>query len=285
MKYLSFSSRLAIVSALILESTSIAVLSTPNIGQTESLTRLETESPDGYRVEIAQYVPPTGIGRPPITAGGSTRTGSIRRGSTGSRADKCDGDPQNLSPFLTGLIPDLDPKDPEDNWGLTVEEKPQFFVYLPPTSAREAEFTLQDDEGNDVYRTKLSIVGESGIVRIALPKNIASLKTEQNYSWYFTIFCNVRDRRDNLAVAGGIRRIAVDGNLAEALPKAAERDRYKVYAENGIWYDAVAALAELRQENPNDAALAQEWKKLLESAGLKEIQDSPISSTALETSP
>ncbi|HEY9851704.1 MAG TPA: DUF928 domain-containing protein [Leptolyngbyaceae cyanobacterium] len=289
MKYLSFSSCLVIISALILESSYSAVFSAgsmaENLAQTRKSTGLEAVLPDADKFEVAQYVPPKGIGAPPITVGGSTRTGAIRTGATRTPADKCDGETQNSYPFLTGLIPNLDPNDTNDNWGLTIEEKPQFFVYLPPAEARNAEFVVRDEDGNDVYRTKLSIAGKSGIIGLKLPENSASLKTERNYSWYFTVFCNEKNRRRNIVVAGGIRRVELAGNLANELQRAAERDRYQVYAKNGIWYDAVTALAELRQENPDDTALAEQWKKLLESAGLQEIEDSPINSTALETSP
>ena len=38
-----------------------------------------------------------------------------------------------------------------------------------------------------------------------------------------------------------------------------------IYAENGFWYDAMTALAELRQKDFTDPTLKSDWQSLLES--------------------
>lgn len=214
--------------------------------------------------EIAQFVPPRGIGAPPDTVAG------------GSRSTPCPDDP-NTGKFLTPLIPSLNAT---DNWGLTIEANPQIFVYIPQTVARSAELVVQDKDGNDVYRTTMNISGDAGIIRLNIPKEAASLKVDENYSWYFTVFCNPRNRKSSISVAGGIRRIALSPTIDTQLKQATDRDRPKVYAQNGIWYEAISSLAELMQQKPNDSAIADEWKKLLESAGLTKLQDSSINLAA-----
>jgi len=48
------------------------------------------------------------------------------------------------------------------------------------------------------------------------------------------------------------------------------------YARNGIWYETLATLAEMRRLAPNDSRLTTEWTQLLQSQGLESIADQPL---------
>lgn len=248
---------------LILDLASIPVLTSQAIAS----SNVAQTSVRRQANEVAQYVPPRGLGAPSITAGGGTRSGGCEQ-----------EEPIGQQP--TALIPNLD--NPEDNWALTVEANPEIFVYLPRTSVRTAKFVLKDEDYKQIYKTDVTISGQAGIGSISLPKNV-SLAVGKSYHWYLVILCNPNSEADYLAVEGWIYRKEKDSSLASQLQNAAERDVPKVYQRNGIWYEAVSSLAQLRRKNPNDTTLASEWKKLLESAGLKELESFPIV-TALQTS-
>lgn len=218
---------------------------------------------------LAEYRPPRGLGAPP-TAGGGTRGG------------KCQQEQNNPGIPLTPLVPD---KSLANGWGLTTESNPKFFVYLPTTSATTAEFVLKDEQENDLYRTKLTIKNQRGISSINLPKNSVQLEVGKSYHWYFSIICSSKNRRQDTSVNGWIRRVSLPENLASQIKTASERDRSKLYAQNGIWHEALATLAEARRKNPTNPELASEWKKLLESAKVEEISDVPFTLTQLEGSP
>jgi hypothetical protein len=49
-----------------------------------------------------------------------------------------------------------------------------------------------------------------------------------------------------------------------------------IYASNGIWYEALTTLAQLRQNSPQDATLQQEWQDLLIFVGLNDIAAKPL---------
>lgn len=218
-------------------------------------------------MEVAQYQPPTDRGAPSGTVSGGTRGG------------KCELDKNIPGPPLSALVP------ANDKWRLTVEEKPEFFVYIPQSSAQTAEFVLKDENQKNVYRTSFPISSKAEIIRITLPKNVAALEIGKSYYWYFTVFCNTQNRSRNPFVNEWIQRTEINSPNAAQLEKASLRDRFNLYAKNGIWYDAVATLAQLRRETPNDATLVNEWKKLLESAGLQDFSDFPVTLTELENSP
>ncbi|NJL09662.1 MAG: DUF928 domain-containing protein [Calothrix sp. SM1_7_51] len=44
-----------------------------------------------------------------------------------------------------------------------------------------------------------------------------------------------------------------------------------LYAANGIWFDSITLLAQLRQKNPNDSSLAADWQSLLQSIKLENL--------------
>ncbi|HBB36143.1 MAG TPA: hypothetical protein DDZ80_05895 [Cyanobacteria bacterium UBA8803] len=169
---------------------------------------------------------------------------------------------------------------PANNLGLTVAAYPQFLFYVPRTSATEAEFVLTDENGNEVYITQFRITGEPGVISLSLPSlaNFAPLEIGKDYRWYFSVTCNRPNSQGNLYLAaeGVVRRIEVSRTLAPQLEKATPRDRVILYAEDGIWYDAVTTLAELHRANPDDPRLTSDWITLLDSVGLAEFAEEPL---------
>lgn len=213
-------------------------------------------------IEIAQYRPPRGLGTPPSVGGGT-------------RGGRCDGDhdPERTPPMLTLLMPNLssEPK----NFGATGSESPDFLVYIPQTVARQAEFVLKDEEDNDIYRTTFDISGEEAIATLNLPPDEIKLQSGLNYSWYFSLICNPQNFSKNVETQGWTQRVEFNPNLMTRLEATDPITRSQLYAENGIWHEAIALLAQLRQEQPTDPILAQRWQNLLESANLLEIATLP----------
>ena len=98
-------------------------------GGTRGESDLQTQTSGSQNV---QFEPP-GDATPVNTAAGGTR---------GNQVEK-----------LVALIPD-------NNHGRTVEPRPTFFVYVPPTSATQVFFSLQDKGRQNHYYTTLAISGE-----------------------------------------------------------------------------------------------------------------------------
>ncbi len=212
----------------------------------------------GSEMEVAQYKPPKDLGIPP-TVGGGTRGGRCEADHNEDRAD----------PMVMVLMPKLE-SEPK-NFGTTVSESPDFWVYIPQTIARQAEFVLKNEEGNDLYRTIFEISGEEAIASLILPSDKIKLESGLNYSWYFSLICNPQDFRKNVETQGWTQRVELNRNLMTTLEAADPLTQSQLYAENGIWHEAIALLAQLRQEQPTDPILIQTWQNLLESANLGEI--------------
>jgi hypothetical protein len=161
----------------------------------------------------------------------------------------------------------------------TTAEYPTFWVYIPdlPPNVSYGEFVLQDEEGNDVWRTTITLQGMAGARAINLPPNPQyALKQNSKYNWYFKVYCGqAQNQRQYFYVNAWVQRVALTSNLQQQLKTAKPRE-YTAYGANDIWYDAVTNLAELCRTNPNDRLLAEDWTKLLTSVGLKELAGAPI---------
>lgn len=164
----------------------------------------------------------------------------------------------------------------ESVWGLTAAEYPTLWFYIPYllTPKLPIEFVLQDDQGNDVYKTTLTMSETPpGIVKFRLPSTAAPLEVGKMYHWYFSATC-APDAP--VFVEGWVQRVVLLPTLASQLQKATPRESIALYAANGYWYDALTTLAELRSANLGDATLKSDWVSLLHSVDLDAIAEEPI---------
>ncbi|MFB2833111.1 DUF928 domain-containing protein [Floridanema evergladense] len=211
------------------------------------------------------YEPGANIGSPGRREGGGTRGPCIQN----SANDK-----------VIALVP-------VNGFGATTTEYPTFSVYLPPLlpeSKPEIEFVLKTAEGKEIYKTKFMVNRGAGIISFILPNtsNLSALELNKNYSWSVTLICNPEDVKmgdlsGNKVVSGVIRRVTPNANVQQEL-KAAKTviDRAIVYANAGIWYDALSNLAELRRSNPNDPTVIRDWQELLKSVGMEKLAQEPL---------
>lgn len=172
-------------------------------------------------------------------------------------------------PPLTALVP-------TNNLGLTLAN-PTFWFYVPYTLTPEhsVEFVLKD--GNKyVYKTK-KFPGRGtppGVVSLHLPSTVA-LKADNDYDWYFLIYCDSQNKDRFVFVNGLVRRVERP-DLKSQLQSATSQERVTLYATEGIWYDALASLAELHRAYPQNDKLNDDWAGLLQSVGLEKLASEPF---------
>ncbi|MDZ8189835.1 MAG: DUF928 domain-containing protein [Nostoc sp. ChiSLP02] len=163
--------------------------------------------------------------------------------------------------------------------GLTTLERPTFWFYIPYTkdlSNSSAEFSLQDSAENDVYRNAIALPSKPSIVGISLPST-ASLEVDRTYRWYLKVRCNKETASIPVYVEGGIKRINLDDGVIQQLEAANEpRQKIIIYAEKGIWFDALNMLVQLRVSNYNDASIEKDWQSLLQSVNLDNLAMMPL---------
>lgn len=206
---------------------------------------------------------------------------SGRRSGMGSRND-C---PAVETP-LTALVPfqeqvasnKTNTSNSADVWGLTTSERPTFWFYVP-YSNMSAEFVLQDSEQNEIYKNpNITLTSKSGVIGISLPSDRKSLEVGKTYRWFLKIRCNQQQTASvPIYVEGDIQRVKLNPSLEQQLQSTSDpRQKIAIYAANGIWFDALTNLGQLRFANPNDATLVTDWQSLLRSGGLENIAVFPL---------
>ncbi|RAM51701.1 MAG: hypothetical protein C6Y22_10325 [Hapalosiphonaceae cyanobacterium JJU2] len=206
---------------------------------------------------------------PPGPPPGGRRFGGARRGSC----------PEVKTP-LTALVPSTEqPPSVTNVWGLTTEEHPQLWFYLPYTksSGYPAEFVLLDDETKDsVYKTAIALPAKAGIIKVPIPENVPSLQVNKQYRWFFNVYCYPQKQSTPIYVEGVILRKIPNQTLLKQLQKSQPIQQVNIYANNGFWYDALTTLGQLRQTNPQNNTLQTQWRDLLAAIGLDELAIQPL---------
>ncbi|MEG4854893.1 DUF928 domain-containing protein [Microcoleus sp. B5-D4] len=170
---------------------------------------------------------------------------------------------------------------PTNKKGRTVSDYPTFFFYLPQTEAESAEFILQDPSGKQIYKQDLTISNLSGVIGVSIPanQNVPPLEVGKSYTWNFTVICDSQDRSSDQIESGTVRRVELSADIRRQLDQADPRQKTVIYAENGIWQDALSTLAAARRDQPNDTTFKADWESLLDSVKLGEIAKEPIVQT------
>ncbi|MBD2680480.1 DUF928 domain-containing protein [Nostoc paludosum FACHB-159] len=212
-------------------------------------------------------------------------TSYIQRGSARNRIAFVPGKPGRVRSAGTrgscleigqSIIP-LTPTDKEAQ--RTTAEHPTFYFYIPQTSTKpEAlEFVLQDDNSIDpLYKETFKPVGQNGIVSVTIPTNKSSLQIGKEYSWTFSMICDLANRDKDSYTEGKIVR-SQDENLALQLKEPnTDLDRAVLFATAGFWEDSLRTLANLRRQRPNDPEVQKYWEDLLNSVDIKDVVNKPL---------
>ncbi|MCT7964094.1 DUF928 domain-containing protein [Laspinema sp. D1] len=160
--------------------------------------------------------------------------------------------------------------------GLTVEERPTLWFYIPFefTEKLSAEFSLSlwedKKEGRRIHEQMISLTGTPGIVSVSLPPTVEPLEEGKEYRFVFTIVCNPNSRVEDVFVNGFVRRTTLDPSLQSQLAAATPLERTALYAQAGIWHETLTSLADYLRRT-NDPSAASLLTALLESVGLSDI--------------
>ncbi|KKD39191.1 DUF928 domain-containing protein [Limnoraphis robusta] len=216
------------------------------------ITGLETEVRANTSIQLSQFRP-ADTTKPAYRGGGVSRGGSVFEGGSS----------------LIALTP--------VRGGVTIAEYPTLLVYVPQPEESltnsPVEMGLKDEEDHVIYKTIIQLPPQESIIAINLKQDETSISLEPNktYRWYI-----YSTRIDSDYIEVPITRIRPDEELSQALEKANLQERFNLYNQNGIWYEALLALFELRRANPNDITLIQEWKELLHFVEIEKIADVPL---------
>ena len=193
---------------------------------------------------------------PDISAPGNRESGS-------TRSTTCIAADENLIALM-----------PESNYGLTEQAYPTVYFYLPATTAEHLKFVLLNETTNElVYEGRFKVDASGGIASVSLPDNGIQqpLAVGEAYVWYVAVMCNPADPSADAVTEGQIARV----EPLAAATEATEAELPALYAEAGLWYDALAASATLKQ----DVGSTTDWNALLDAVELSDLIPAELLST------
>jgi hypothetical protein len=157
--------------------------------------------------------------------------------------------------------------------GLTSSEQPTLYWFISHPSSYPVELTLVDPSKTDsLIEVRLEPPVAAGVHRLRLGDHNVRLAPGTAYQWFVAVVPDGGRRAKDILAGGMIERVASPSDLADKLARASKAEVPALYAEAGLWYDAIATLGELLEQAPNDGALMEQRSALLRQIGLPDIK-------------
>jgi hypothetical protein len=164
-----------------------------------------------------------------------------------------------------------------DEVGITTQEQPSLFWFQSkPANARFELTLLQDNKVKPIVDVQVDRATKAGVQRLKLADQNVKLTPGVEYQWVVALITDPDNRSKDLVASGVIKRTEPSGELKEKLGKADSASLPGIYAEAGIWYDALGALSDQIDAHPDDQTLRLSRADLLRQVGLKTAADAEL---------
>ncbi len=164
---------------------------------------------------------------------------------------------------LAATLPSIELIAPSDHTGETASATPTLYFYVSQPVALPTQLTLSAPlRPTPVLEATFASPPRRGIYPLRLADYHVQLEPGVVYTWSISAIVDVKRWSRNVVASATIRRVPADAS-AEAAMRAPTSSRADALAGAGLWYDAVAAAAEL-QNLDRHAAL----DRLLTEVGL-----------------
>jgi len=162
-----------------------------------------------------------------------------------------------------------------DEVGLTTEEQPSLFWYQSQAAPVRFELTLlQPNKARPLMEVN-EPAAEAGIQRVKLSEHNVKLQVGVEYQWVAALILDPANRSKDLVASGFIKRVEPSKELQAKLAKASAEELPAIYAEAGIWHEALSRLSDLVEAHPDDPTWRQQRADLLGQVKLAAATDSP----------
>ena len=159
-----------------------------------------------------------------------------------------------------------------DHSALTVSEQPSLYWFISSATSLPIEVTLMDLRTTQpVLETRLAAPIAPGVHRIRLADHGVRLQPGVPYRWFVTIVPDSNRRSRDILAGGAIERVEPPDGLSAKLAQASKEKTPFLYAEEGVWYEALTAISDLIESAPNDAVLRKQRATLLAQVGLPTV--------------
>lgn len=158
-----------------------------------------------------------------------------------------------------------------DHVGLTTQAQPVFYWYAGQSMTAPVEFTLIDGGVEPLIEAALTPPDRPGIYRIELSDYAVRLEPGHRYQWFVALILDRNSRSRDILAGGMIERVESTQDLTRHLNAVPKTEYPAVYADSGIWYDAIDALSRMIDQDSGNKELRNSRIDLLQQVGLIEV--------------
>ena len=158
--------------------------------------------------------------------------------------------------------------------GLTVHDQPSLYWYVSKPIPHPIEVTVIEKNAVKPLVEKVINGPEmGGIQAIHLADYGVHLRRDVPYKWFVTLVTDPDHRSKDIMAGGLITLVEPSPSLSAKLKVTSSNKAPYVYAEEGVWYDALEAISRMIDASPANAGLRKQRASLLEQVGLSDVAE------------
>ena len=139
----------------------------------------------------------------------------------------------------------LEPLSPDSHTGLTTSASPTLYYYASRAVSLPVVLAIRaPNEPRPLIETTLPPPRAEGIYPLNLATYRAQLQPGILYTWSVSVTVDPRTPSDDVVASATIMRVAADAAVDGAARTVPPARRAAIYAQAGLWYEAVAAAVE-----------------------------------------
>ena len=186
--------------------------------------------------------------KPPLRGAPGQRVGAASRGLDGASA-----------PGLT-----IDLLAPDGHAGQTISQAPTLYYFVSGRIDQRMQLTISAPRrALPLLETDIPAPRGPGLYAVRLADMRVRLDENTLYTWSISVITDPKERANDIVASASLLRTVADPALDGAVRAAPPQRRAALLAQAGLWYDAVAAAAETRDQDRHAALDA-----LLDQVGL-----------------
>jgi len=156
-----------------------------------------------------------------------------------------------------------------DHSAFTTSEQPSLYWFISKPTSLPIELTVMDPQGvKPILETQLPPPTKPGIQRVRLADYNVHLAPGAAYRWFVAVVSDADRRSKDILAGGAIERVDLQEDVKAKLAKASDKELPFIYAQAGLWYDALKSISDLIDAAPQNQELRNERAALLKQVGL-----------------
>lgn len=168
------------------------------------------------------------------------------------------------TPILIALVP--------DHIAFTVKNDPTLCWYQSLNTPLPMVLTVVDSRGiRPILEQSLPTPVRHGIHCLRPREYGVEFRVEESYRWYVTVVMDPNRPSLDVVAGGMIERVSLDEACVLGMPcpsSSCDTEGIYRYVESGLWYDAIACLVELIEQEPDKERLRLMLNHLLHQSGV-----------------